>query len=68
MDVVRKFEIHADECRRMARLARELESKAVWNRMADRWLVLAANEMARTRRLSETRAGRAHAGHQSRAA
>jgi len=61
MDVVEKFQVHADECRRMARFTRDLETKAVWNRMADRWLVLAANEKARTRQLSQMRALRIQA-------
>jgi hypothetical protein len=67
MDIVEKFQNHADECRRMARFTRDLESKAVWNRMADRWLRLAANERARTLQLS-TRAKRAPTRRQPRAA
>jgi hypothetical protein len=58
MDIIEKFQNHADECRRMGRFTRDLESKAVWNRMADRWLRLAANEKAGTLQLS-TRARRA---------
>ncbi|HEV3185747.1 MAG TPA: hypothetical protein VGZ49_12745 [Xanthobacteraceae bacterium] len=68
MDVIEKFLHHAGECRRMARFTRDLETRAVWNRMADRWLTLAANEKARSRELLEARARRAHAAHRSRAA
>jgi hypothetical protein len=68
MDIVEKFQNHADECRRMARFTQDLEAGAVWNRMADRWLTLAANEKARTLQLSEARARRAHAAHRRRAA
>ena len=59
MDIVAKFQNHAEECRRMARFTRDLESKAVWNRMAERWTNLAASEQARDRQRSETRPHRA---------
>jgi hypothetical protein len=68
MDIIDKFHNHADECRRMARATHDLATKAVWNRMADRWLTLAANEAARTLQLSETRARRAQTRRQPRAA
>ena len=61
MDIVEKFLIHADECRRMARFTNDLPSKAVWSRMADRWLMLAAKEKARSRLLSQIRAARVQA-------
>lgn len=67
MDIVEKFLNHAGECRRMARFTRDLESKAVWNRMADRWLSLAANEKTRIQQRSGFRAPHRHAV-QSRAA
>jgi hypothetical protein len=67
MDIVEKFQNHADEYRRMARFTRDLPTRAVWNRMAD-WLTLAANETARTVQLSKARARRAQAVHRSRAA
>ena len=51
MDIVEKFQEHAAECRLLARFTRDAESKLVWNRMADRWLTLAANEEARSRLL-----------------
>jgi len=55
MDIVGKFLDHADDCRRMARLTRDLETKVVWNRLADRWLRLAAKEKARNLHLSQMR-------------
>jgi hypothetical protein len=60
MDIVEKFLSHAGECRHMARFTRDLESKAVRNRMADRWMALAINEKARSRQRYELRARRAH--------
>ncbi len=53
MDIVEKFLTHAGECQQMARFTRDLQSKAVWNRMADRWLALAVNEKARIRHRAE---------------
>jgi hypothetical protein len=44
MDIVETFHNHAGECRRMARFTHDREAKAVWNRMADRWLMLATQE------------------------
>jgi hypothetical protein len=32
-----EFRRHAGQCRRMAHDSRDLESKATWNRLADRW-------------------------------
>jgi len=68
MDIVQKFQDHAAECRLLARFTRDPESQRVWNRMADRWLTLAVNETARSRRLLGTRARRMHLPNQSRAA
>jgi hypothetical protein len=61
MDIVVHFLNHAGECRRMARFTRDLEVKAVWNRMADRWLMLATKERARSQQLSEIREARVQA-------
>jgi len=61
MDIVEKFLSHAGECRRMARFTRDLEAKAAWNRMADRWLMLATKEKARSQQLSQIRAARVQA-------
>ena len=48
---------YAAECEEMARFTRELESKATWQRMADRWRrcadVLAREDAARWRRMAE---------------
>jgi len=33
-----EFRRHAEQCRRMARETRNLESKRTWNRLADRWV------------------------------
>jgi hypothetical protein len=64
MDVIGEFQKHADECRRMARFTRDLQSRGMWNRMAERWMNLVATEQAKTLQRSETRAGRrAHAVH-----
>jgi hypothetical protein len=68
MDIVEKFQNHADECRRLARFAHDPATKGVWNRMADRWLALAANETARRQRRLAPRARRVHTGQHSRAA
>jgi hypothetical protein len=46
MNVLEEFEAHASECRRMARATRDLESRATWNRMAERWVRLAENHRA----------------------
>jgi hypothetical protein len=61
MDIVTSFLNHAGECRRMARFTRDREAKAVWNRMADRWLMLATQEKARSQQLSQIRAARLQA-------
>jgi hypothetical protein len=58
MDIVETFLNHAGECRHMARFTRDREAKAVWNRMADRWLMLATKEKARSQQFSQTRTAR----------
>jgi hypothetical protein len=55
MNILEEFEAHANECRRMARSTRDLESKATWNRMAERWLRLAENHRAAANRAAGTR-------------
>jgi hypothetical protein len=37
MDHVEEFRRHADECRVMARDAKDPESGATWNALAERW-------------------------------
>jgi hypothetical protein len=61
VDITEKFLNHAGECRRMARFTHDLETRAVWNRMADRWFALAENEKARSQQLSQIRAARVQA-------
>jgi hypothetical protein len=61
MDIVENFLKHAGECRRMARFTHDREAKAVWNRMADRWIMLATKEKARSQHLSQIRAARVQA-------
>ena len=61
MDIVENFLNHAGECRRMALFTRDREARAVWNRMADRWVMLATKEKARSERLSQIRAARVQA-------
>ena len=72
MDITEEFQKHADECRRMARFTRDLQSKVMWNRMAERWGDLVATEQAKTRQRAEARTKRAQSVHrrvdQSRAA
>ena len=38
LDPTKEFRRHASECRRMASNTRDLDSKAAWNQMAERWL------------------------------
>jgi len=72
MDITEEFQKHVDECRHMARFTRDLQSKVMWNRMAERWGTLVATEQAKTRQRAEARTKRAHSVHrrvdQSRAA
>jgi hypothetical protein len=42
MDPIEEFHRHADECRRMARVVRDPQSRDSWNSMAERWLRCAA--------------------------
>ena len=49
MNPPEEFRKQADECRRMARVTRDQSDRAMWKRMADRWLVcarLAEDEIA----------------------
>jgi len=63
MDLIAEFQKHADECRRMARATRDLDTKLTWNRMAERWQSLVATEAARTRHRTEARPRRRQAAH-----
>jgi hypothetical protein len=43
VDHIETFRQHADDCRSMARIASDAESRATWNEMAERWLRCARN-------------------------
>jgi hypothetical protein len=68
MDIIEKFESLADECRRMARFTHDHDSRAVWTRMADRWVTLAENEKGRRPQFHQSRAARGRTAHRSHAA
>ena len=59
MELTKQFLKHAAECEEMARFTRDLESRATWQRMADRWRrcadVLAREDAARQERANERR-------------
>src|SRR5215510_8286346 len=61
MDPVAEFRRHADECRRMARGTANLEDKASWNQMAERWLAC-ANQFETRAKAMQTAAGRRGTG------
>jgi len=42
MDPAAEFRRHAEECRRMARSTADLEDRASWNQLAERWLACAS--------------------------
>jgi len=56
MDIVQEFQKHANECRRMSRFTSDRESKAMWNRIAERWRVLMIKEKERVTERGERRA------------
>jgi hypothetical protein len=59
MDPIEVFHRHADECRRMTRVARDPQSRDTWNSMAERWLRCAAEyETAKGARKSAHRHAR----------
>jgi hypothetical protein len=41
MDTAAEFRKHAADCNKMAKVSRDLETKGVWQRMAERWLLCA---------------------------
>ena len=41
MDTSAEFRKHAADCEKMAKVSDDRETKAVWKRMAERWLVCA---------------------------
>jgi hypothetical protein len=44
MDTVAEYRKHAASCAQMARTSADPESRAVWKRMSERWLVCAKLE------------------------
>jgi hypothetical protein len=56
MDYVQVFRRHADDCRAMAQIASDPESRTTWTQMAERWLRCA--EIARLSESEERRAPR----------
>jgi hypothetical protein len=60
MDTPAQFRKHAADCETMAKVSRDPETKAVWKRMADRWLVCARladeEDESQRRRKDENRA------------
>ena len=62
MDTPAEFGKHAADCERMAKASRDLETKATWKRMAERWRLcakLAEDEDEFQRRLIEERNSKA---------
>jgi hypothetical protein len=59
MHPTEQFMRHAAECEEMARFTRDLESKATWRRMAERWRrcagVFAAQSSAHENRANQRR-------------
>ena len=41
MDTPAEFRKHAADCEKMAKVSDDRETKAIWKRMAERWLVCA---------------------------
>jgi hypothetical protein len=41
MDLVKEFNSYKEQCQKMARVARDRDSKATWTSMAERWERLA---------------------------
>jgi hypothetical protein len=59
MDTPAEFRKHAADCEKTAKVSKDPETKATWNRMRERWLLcakLAEEEDAyRARRIEENR-------------
>lgn len=59
MDTPVVFRKYAADCETMAKVSKDLETKAVWKRMADRWLVCAKlaedEDLSLSRQLEEKR-------------
>jgi hypothetical protein len=59
MDTPAEFRKHAADCKTMAKVSKDPETKDVWRRMADRWLLCARlaedQDAYRARQLEEKR-------------
>jgi hypothetical protein len=59
MELTQEFLKHATQCEEMARFTRDLESKATWRRMAERWHrcaeMVAREDAAREERAKQRR-------------
>jgi hypothetical protein len=67
MDTAAEFRKHAVNCYRMAKVSKDPETKGIWRRMAQRWLLcakLAEDEPSATR-LREQGVNRRRPSHQS---
>jgi hypothetical protein len=63
MNTPAEFRKHAADCEKMARVSKDPETKAVWKRMAERWLLcakLAEDQDSFQRRLTEEKFGGPH--------
>jgi hypothetical protein len=58
MDTAAEFRKHAVDCNRMAKVSTDLETKGVWRRMAERWLLCAELTEEDQQSLARTRAQR----------
>jgi hypothetical protein len=58
MDTPAEFRKHAADCKKMAKVSNDRETKAAWKRMAERWMLcakLAEDEDVVLRRRAEER-------------
>jgi hypothetical protein len=68
MDTAAEFRKHAVNCNRMAKVSRDPETKGIWRRMAQRWLLcakLVEEEEQSAARLREQRVNRHRPSHRS---
>jgi hypothetical protein len=63
MDTPAEFRKHAADCKKMAQVSNDPDTKAVWKRMAERWLLcakLAEDQDVFQRRLAEEKSSKPH--------
>jgi hypothetical protein len=58
MDTAAEFRKHAVDCNRMAKVSKDPETRGVWRRMAERWLLCAKLAEEDEQSLARTRAQR----------